>query len=385
MKQLQYKDFSLKFHEKNWRKGQPNVCQLELTFACPLHCRHCYTDCYNNPKDLKKELTTKQVIHLLDKVYNSGVLWLCLTGGDPLAREDFLKIYTYARKKGFIVTVFTSGILITEEMADSFKKLSPFCIELTLNGITKKTYEAVSGVKGSFEKVMPAIHRLKERNIPFKIKTQVTKQNIQELDKIRDFVEGLGLKFRPSTSLHARLNGDLAPCNLRIKPEEVLEVDERFKTSSMDEEERSPVPGHGSTNSPPLAPPTEPSRAKPRGKPQANTSLFHCAAGIDTFHIDLYGNMFLCSTVREPSVNLLKSEIADGFKLFKKIIAQRFKTDSKCKTCSIWDLCYRCPGRAHLETGNPEAPVEYFCKLAHLVARKNKNESKPTARRRTAD
>ena len=263
-----------------------------------------------------------------------------------MARKDFLEIYAYAREKGFMVTVFTSAALIYDEIADYFKKLPPFCIELTLNSVNKRTYEAISGVKGSFEKVMSAIYRLKERNITFKIKTQVTKQNIQELDKIRDFVEGLGIKFRPSSLLHARLNQDITLCRLRIEPKDVLGIDKRFYISSMDEEEMLEA---GSPD------------------PHMNEGLFHCAAGSDTFYVDPYGNMILCSTVREPSLNLLKNEVADGLKLFKGIKAQEFKSDSRCKTCSIRHLCHRCPGRAYLETGDPEAPVEYFCKLAHLV------------------
>jgi radical SAM protein with 4Fe4S-binding SPASM domain len=345
MREIRYKDFSFRRHQKNWRKDRPNSCQFELTFGCLLHCRHCYTDCYNNPKDLKKELTTDQIISILDKVYDSGVLWLCFTGGDPFARKDFLKIYAYAKKKGFIVTIFSSGAFITQEIVDYFKKLKPFCVELTLNGVTQRTYEAISGVKASFAKAMTAIESLKAATIPFKIKTQVTKQNIRELDKMRAFVEDLGLEFRPSTMLFARLNRDPTPCRLRIEPEEVLAVDGRFQISSMDEE------GLSGRNH----------------KSKAKANLFNCGTGIDTFHINPYGDMLLCSTVREPSVNLLKNEVADGLKLFKKIIRQRFKTESKCQACSIRHLCYSCPGRAYLETGNPEAQVEYFCKLAHLI------------------
>lgn len=358
MKKIQYKDFSLKLHQRKWNQNKPNVCQFELTFACPLHCRHCHTDCYNNPKDLKNELTTKDVIFLLDKVYDSGVFWLCLTGGDPMARVDFLEIYTYARRKGFLVTIFTSAILITEEIADYFKKITPFCVELTLNGVTKKTYESVSGIKDSFRKAMSAIHRLKERNIPFKIKTQVMNLNVHEIDRIKYFTEGLGLTFRPSSLVFARLNRDITPCSLRISPERALEIQRKFNTNSMDKEEMIEFI---------------------HCRPQDSRNLFRCAAGADTFHIDPYGNMFLCSTVREPSVNLLQNEIADGFKLFKNIKSQEFKTDSKCKDCSIWHLCLRCPGRAYLETGNIEAPVEYFCELAHLIER-NKNDGFSTAK-----
>lgn len=350
MQQSQYKDFSLLLHQRNWFLFKPNVCQFELTFACPLHCQHCYTDCYNNPKDLKKELSTNQALLILDKIYDSGVLWLCLTGGDPLARGDFLKIYTYAKKKGFIVTIFTSGALITEKLADYFQELIPFCIELTLNGVTKNTHETISRRRGSFKRVIQGINRLKIRKIPFKIKTLVTKQNYNELGEIKEFVENLGLEFRLSSMLHARLNQDTAPCNLRIEPEMVLEINERFNRDSIYEEEL--------TNS----------KAKETQEP--NYNLFRCAAGSDTFHVDPYGNMFFCSTVRRPSVNLLKDEISDGFKLFKQLKTERFESSSKCQDCSIQHLCYQCPGRAYLETGNKEKPLAYFCKLAHLCAKK---------------
>jgi radical SAM protein with 4Fe4S-binding SPASM domain len=343
MEQLQYCDFSLKMHQKKWQNNQPNACQFELTFACPLHCKYCYTDCYNNQRDIKKELKTEYVLRILDKVHDAGVLWASFTGGDPLARQDFLAIYRYAIKKGFIVTLFTSGTLITENIADYLEDLRPFCVELTLNALIQNTHEAISGVKGSFEKAMSGIARLKKRNIPFKIKTQVTKHNARELDKIKKFVEDLDLKFRPNFILFPRLDHDLSPCQLRITPEEVLEIMRALKLQ---------IQGH-------------------KGEAvnlQPNENLFRCASGQDSFNIDPYGNMFLCSTVRMPSVNLLKDDIAGGFKLFKQIKARKFKKSSKCLACPIWHICDSCPGVAALESGKEAMPLDYFCRLAHLLA-----------------
>lgn len=343
MEQLQYCDFSFDVHQKKWQSNQPNACQFELTFACPLHCNYCYTDCYNNQRNIKKELKTKCVLQILDKVYNSGVLWLSFTGGDPLARRDFPEIYRYAIKKGFIVTLFTSGTLITEKIADYLEDLRPFCVELTLNALTKSIHEVISGVTGSFEKAMSGISRLKKRNIPFKIKTQVTKHNVRELDRIKKFVEDLDLKFRPNFILYPRLNKDLSPCQFRIAPEEALEAMRALKLQ---------IQGHEGGVVDRLS----------------NSNLFRCAAGQDTFNIDPYGNMFLCPTVRLPSTNLLKDSITDGFELFKHIKARNFKGPSRCATCPIWHICSSCPGIAALESGEEDTPLDYFCRLAHLLA-----------------
>jgi len=348
MKDAPYKNFSLRLHQKNWRRGRFNACQFELTFGCPLHCRYCYSDCYNRRDDIKKELKTGQVIQLLDKIYKEGVLWLCLTGGDPLSRKDFPEIYTYARGKGFIVTLFTSGVLISDAMADVLKKLPPFCIELTLNAIDRETYEGISGVEGSYEKALAGIRRLKEKGIPFKIKTMALPQNYEMLDDIKGFLENLGQKLRLGLPIHARLNGDLTPCNWRLSPDKILAIDGRLKKGFSKENLTNDF--------------VEKSQSKKKQIP--NPRLFRCAAGSDTFHIDPHGHMFLCGTVRKPSINLLQGEIMEGRKQFIKLVAKEFTTDSTCRNCLLWHICRRCPGIASLEKGDAEAPIEYFCQLA---------------------
>lgn len=350
MQELEYKDFSLRTHQKNWQKSQLNVCQFELTYNCSIDCEHCYASCYKKPSLIKKELTTEQVFKILNKVYDANVFWLCLTGGDPLARRDFLEIYDYARNKGFLITVFTNGTLINQKIVNHFVKFPPFNIEITLNAATEKTYEEISQIKGSFKKAMMGIKLLARNKIPFQLKTIATIQNYHELDKIKKLVEKFNQKFEISSILFAGLDGNLKPIEYRLSPEQILAIDKKYKVNSAEEEELLNVKSQ-----------------------MLNIKIFQCAAGNDTFHINPYGNMFLCSTFREPSVNLLKKEIRDGVKMFKKMKTQKFKTKSICKKCKIRSYCLSCPGRAKLETGSAEKPVEYFCQLAHLFI-KEKNQ-----------
>ena len=46
----------------------------------------------------------------------------------------------------------------------------------------------------------------------------------------------------------------------------------------------------------------------------------------------------------------------------------KFKTQTKCQSCRIKYLCLQCPGRALVENGDMESPVEFFCELAHKQA-----------------
>ena len=339
MREIQYKSFSLKTHNKNSRLGNPNVCQFELTFGCNLHCKHCYIDCYNKLDYLNKELKTGEVKLILDKVYQTGVIWLCFTGGDPLTRSDFLDIYSYAKDKGFIITIFTNGYSMTGEIVKYFKKRPPFVIEMTLNAVTEDLYEKISQMNGSFTKVMQGISLILKENLPLKIKTQITRDNLEELPRIKKFVKGSGLKFRPNSALHARLNGNTTPCNLRISPHEVLNLNGRVKTGYLNELNKLNKP---------------------------NNFLFHCAVGGgDGINIDPYGNIFLCNSIRKPAFNLLKVDIEyASYKLLPLVRNRKFATNSKCKDCSLRKFCRWCPGKAYLEMGDEEAPIPYYCEIA---------------------
>ena len=85
------------------------------------------------------------------------------TNAEIFARRDFLDIYTYARKKGFLITLFTNGTLVTAPIADHLARWRPFAIEITLYGHTKETYERLTGIPGSYEKCMRGIRLLRDR------------------------------------------------------------------------------------------------------------------------------------------------------------------------------------------------------------------------------
>ena len=214
MKTGRYQEFSRRAHEA---RGL-SVAQFELTFGCDLRCRHCMTDCYNKPVLLQRELPTREVKEILDRLKASGVLWLCLTGGDPLTRGDFPEIHEHAKKLGFIVTVFTNGCRIDRGMARLLGRMQPFVIEITLNAITEELYERISGRRGSFGKVMAALELLKAEHIPIKLKTQVTRENAGEAPRIQAFARGRGIPWDASCLLYPRLNGDLGPAFLRVDP-----------------------------------------------------------------------------------------------------------------------------------------------------------------------
>ena len=346
MRTSSYKDFSLKFHKKNWRNRKTNLCHFELTFGCALHCKHCYSDCYNKASYIKKELSTSGVRLILDKLYDESILWLCFTGGDPLTRSDFLELYAHAKDKGFIIILFTNAYSMNERIAEYLKNRPPFVIEITLNAVTREVYDSIAQVKGAYNKTMQGIDLILKSGLPLRIKTQITKDNLTRVPKIKQFIKKLGLKFYPAPFLHSRLNGDSSPTDLRISPQEFLSLNGDVKEMPDDSCDSSLGCERGAIE----------------------RQLFPCAiTGGGGIRIDPYGNVVPCNCIRKPSLNLLKRNLRQAQEeILGWARTRNFTKNSQCRNCSIRDICFSCPGKALLEISDMEAPVPYFCQLAHL-------------------
>ena len=333
----------------------PFTGQIELTYRCNLDCIHCYC------KGLEqRELTTEEWKKILNILQEEGCVYLCFTGGDPLIRKDFLEIYSYAKAKGFIITIFTNGQALTPKLVDYFVNYSPFSIEITLNGITKETYESITQTPGSFLQVMMAINLLKEKKLPFILKTNCLKQNKQEIGRIKSFTEGLfdnlpGNKFRFKYDpfIYPRQNRDKTPCNYRLSFKEIKDV--RKEDPDIWKEYQQSL---------------DCKFARLRRK---NKFLYHCNAWQRQFFINPYGWLKFCQMTDKFSIDLKITGFKEGFyNIFPKLLNEKFKTTSKCEGCNLRKFCHRCPARAYLETGDEEAPVPYFCELAKGTYREMK-------------
>lgn len=338
-----YDEFSERIHAQSAGQRIPTDGAIEVTFRCNLRCHHCYV-----VREAEEELTTGEICRILDEIAEEGCFWLLLTGGEPFLRNDFFDIYVYAKRKGFIITLFTNGTLITSEIADFLKKWPPFSLEMSLYGMTEETYEKFTGVPGSFKSCMKGISLILERKIPLKLKTIVTTINKDELWKIKEFSESLGVDFRFDPHISARVDGSKEPCELRISPEEVVQLDLMDGGRSKEWKEFC---------------------QKYWGKVN-NDLLYTCGGGVSSFSIDPYGRMSVCEVSRSPSYDLRKGSFREGWHdFFPSLHKQKAVKDTKCRHCDLMSLCGQCPGWAQLENGDPESPVEYLCQIAQLRAK----------------
>jgi len=333
--------------------------QIELTYRCNFNCIHCYC---KGLEDKNRELDTFQWKRILNEIQKQGCLYLVFTGGEPLIREDFLEIYSYAKKKCFLVTIFTNGQALRGEILDYLAKSPPFSLEITLNGITKNTYESITQIKGSFLRVMENIKKIKEKKLPLILKSNCLRQNKNEIAKIKAFADKfLGRRrgryhFKYDPMIYPRLNQDKTPTNLRLSFEELLEL--RRQDVDIWQEHRKRLDADF------------PDLGRDKG------FLYHCNAWIEQFFINPYGRLKFCNFSEKFSIDLKTTAFKEGFyKTFPRLLNEKFKTDSQCKDCQLRPICYHCPARAYLETDDEEAPVPYYCELAKETAKRMKKRT----------
>ena len=165
---------------------------LALTHRCNLGCMHCYAR-EKQPDAVGAEMGTGQWLEIISDIKDAGCLYLLLTGGEPLLRGDFSEIYTFAKRSGFLVTLFTNGTLVTAEIATLLRQLPPRLVEICLYGASAKTHDRVTGVPGSFARARQGIETLIGQGIHVGLKSVLMTLNLDEFPAIEDLAKATGL------------------------------------------------------------------------------------------------------------------------------------------------------------------------------------------------
>jgi radical SAM protein with 4Fe4S-binding SPASM domain len=346
-----YGEFSAQLYRQARGSRLPTNGTIEVTHRCPLACAHCYNNLpVGDAAARRRELDTQELRRIIDEMADAGCLWLLFTGGEIFARPDFMEIYQHAKRRGLLVTLFTNGTQITPEIADTLADWRPFAIEITLYGRTRETYERLTGVAGSFDRCMRGIRLLKERGLPLKLKTVAVTINRHEIHAMQAFAEDeLGVPFKFDGMINARTDCSHSPLAVRLSPSEMVQLDvgdpvRREEWATLARERIGPIT-------------------------KTREDVYQCGGGINAFAIDPEGKMSICVLSQLDRFDLRKGSFKEGWETFLgKVRAKKTTRPTKCTDCHIRAICSACAATSELENGDPEAPVEFFCEVAHLRA-----------------
>lgn len=336
-------EFLVNFTNKASSLRIPISGSIDLTHRCNLRCIHCYA----GPQEFsgnaqKQELDTKRILHLVDELTEAGCIYLLISGGEPLLRNDFETIYRHAKKNGMLMTIFSNGTLISKSILELFEELPPQEIEVSLYGASAETHELITRVQGSYGKCLDGVQQLLKYGVRVNLKTILMTLNKHELSGMEDISRNLGIKFRFDAAIFPRLNGDGSPMKLRIPPEEAVLLE--LSSDDIIQKYREYHQKHRQAS--------------------VMDTIYVCGAGITNFHIDPYGNLQPCLMSSDIRHNIKSGDFLKGWKdTIPLIMEKKVNNTYNCNRCDMRSLCGYCPAFFRLETGSEYIQSHYLCSM----------------------
>ena len=348
--------------DKLMAKRTPLSFDIEITARCNMNCVHCYINLPGGDQEAQaSELTAVEILTIAREAAGMGAVWCLITGGEPLLREDFPEIYMGLKRLGLLVAVFTNATLINKEHITLFRKYPPRDIEVTVYGVTKESYEAVTRRPGSFEKFMNGLNALMKNGVRIRLKAMAIQKNLHEQQAIADFCRVRTKDYyRFDPQLHLRFDGNEERNEViraqRLTPEQIvaLENSDDQRINAMRKECNNLI--------------------NEEFTHYGCDHLFHCGAGNGSFNVSYDGRFHLCSSLWADGTtyDLRKGTLAEAWENFvsrvRDLRSQRKEFLESCRKCELVNLCLWCPAHAHLETGMLDGCCEYFCRVAHARA-----------------
>ena len=162
----------------------------ELTRSCNLACSHCRASAERGP--YPGELSTEEVLRVMDEMASISKPVIILTGGEPLLRSDIFDVARYGSDKGFRMVMATNGTLVTEKAVQKMKAAGIQRVSVSLDGPTADTHDAFRKVTGSFEGALQGIEKLRKGGIEFQVNTTITQTNLRLVPDILHLAVDLG-------------------------------------------------------------------------------------------------------------------------------------------------------------------------------------------------
>ena len=215
---------------------------------------------------------------------------------------------------------------------------------------------------GSFAAFRHGLNLLLQSGVKVRLKAMALQANAHEMEEMARFCrEHTKDYFRFDPLLHLRFDGDANRNEViraqRLSPEEIAAIEhadgERFRALQKGCDKLI-LPGAAHVNC---------------------NHLFHCGAGNGSFSVSYDGLFRLCSSLWHPECiyDLRAGSLREAWQKFVPAVRDMRSDNeeflSKCRKCSIINLCLWCPAHAYLEVGKMDSWIEYFCKVAHERAR----------------
>ena len=342
------------------KQGIPLSGTFELTPCCNLSCKMCYVRKPRNEVEAEGGLMpASEWIALAEKCRDRGMLYLLLTGGEPLTHPQFKEIYTAVRNMGLVVSINTNGTLIDSEMVEFLAANPPAKVNMSLYGASRETYNELCGVPEAYDRAMFALREMRKAGITVKINYSATRYNADDADGIfaiakenKCHIQATGYMFPP-----IRRDESSIGVNDRMTPEEDAEFAIECDRRRMTEEEFINI-----------------SRIRASRKEggldgeclDAPTERIRCRAGSTAFWVNWNGDISPCGMMTIKAANVCVDDFDKAWQAVRDETAKIFMP-AKCTACADKEVCIVCAAACYCETGSFDGVPEHLCRRTKAI------------------
>ena len=339
----------LNFKQEQWIKWveerKPFSVLFELTPKCNLDCVHCYLKNVH----CSKQLGYEEIVQILDLLYEKGILFLVMTGGEVLIRKDFLKIYMYAKKKGFLIEIFSNGVLFNDEIISVLQEFPPLYIDITLYGANEQTYRKMTQRTGMFERVIQNCRKIKKAGINLSLRSSIVIETENEMEDMRSIAQELQVPFVCTFEICPTIDCDASPRNHQVGISTILQYEFDDYYNQIKNDVQQSLDKYESVMT----------RMKSDG-------VFSCNVGMNSFVIDYEGKMCPCMKLRHRGIDLLKTDFDQIWQRFAYYSQMKASKNYICSNCDSRYYCDICPAEMDMLYGDYEYRDSIMCTLANL-------------------
>ena len=172
-----------------WPRARMKVCELTLNYACNARCIFCYSSPDLEQWKGKDDLRARRAADYLLLSYKSGSRMVQFIGGEPTIYPELPKLLRLAKKIGYpAIQVISNGINLGDPAyAAELAACGMNTASISLHGDNASTHDAITGVRGSFDKAVRACANLRSHGVYININTAVTAINYKNLPAFTGF------------------------------------------------------------------------------------------------------------------------------------------------------------------------------------------------------
>ncbi len=277
------------------------------------------------------ELDTVEWLDIGKRARDAGMVYLLITGGEPLLRPDFCEIYTAIAKMGVMVSVNTNGSLIDGKITECLSAHLPEMVNVTLYGSSENTYSRVCGCGAGFMAAREGILRLHQAGIPVTINTTFTRHNADDMKELVDFAVSHKIPIRTTGYIFppVRRGAGGSDISALLTPEEHGALCAGFDRLTLDEQTRARRARLISECR---------DAVQNSAVPEATG---HCMAGRGAFWITWDGKMLPCGMLPALNANARHGGFETAWESMRRM-ADSIEIPQKCRTCKNKPICPVC-------------------------------------------